>query len=177
MKKKLALGIAILSLMILLLTVALLTKFEKKLVVLKCVHQIEENKEKKNLTNYYKITSRLHEDHPHKLYISNPNYEEKDSPPYLIGISIQNASDLDKSFIKRRPYLPPDWYTFIPQREYGGFIVPTATYINRVTMKMEDLSLEDGMLWSSGNCAIVQAKEFDDDYRSQIENKKKEQKF
>ena len=177
MKKKLVLGIAIASFIILGLVVNQLNKFESNLVVLKCVHQIEENKEKKNLTNYYKITTRLLEDHPHKLYISNPNYEDKDSPPYLIGISIQNASELDKSYIKRRPYLPPDWYTFIPQQGRSGFIVPTATYINRVTLQMEDLSLDDGMLWTSGNCSIVKAKEFDDDYRLKLDNKKKEQKF
>jgi hypothetical protein len=154
-----------------------LATYEENLVVLKCAYEIEENNEKKNLIAFYKITKHLLEEHPYKMYISNPDYDEKNYPPYLIGISVQSAKEADKEKLKSRPYLPPDWYTFIPEQKYGKFILPMAKYVNRVTLQMEDLSLEKGEQWGKSSCSIAQTSEFDNDYRSKLESKKKEQKF
>lgn len=177
MNKRTKIAIVFLGLMILVVGWNQLSKYEENLVVLKCVYEFEEKNEKKNLTNFYKITKRLLEEHPYKMYISNPEYDEKGEPPYSIGISIQSAKEEDKANLKSRPYLPPDWYTFIPERKDGKFFLPTATYVNRVTLQMEDLSLDTGEQWAKSSCSIAQTSEFDNDYRSKLESKKKEQKF
>ena len=177
MNKRTKLAVVILGLMIFGVGWNQLATYEANLVVLKCVYEFEENKEKKKLINFYKITKHLLEEHPYKLYISNPDYDEKGEPPYLIGISIQSAKEEDKANLKSRPYLPPDWYTFIPERKDGKFFLPTATYVNRVTLQIEDLSLDKGEQWGKSSCSIAQASEFDNDYRSKLDGKKKEQKF
>lgn len=150
---------------------------ERNLITLKCESEIYKDKEKKALTSYFKVTKRLFEDHPHKLYISNPDYDEVNSPPNLIGVSVQNASKSDLANLKSQLHNPPDWYTFIPERKDKKIFLPVATYINRITLQMDDLDIEDGKYWTSSSCVIVQSTDFDEDWKTQVEKKKKEQQF
>ena len=79
--------------------------------------------------------------------------------------------------LKRQVYFAPDWYTFIPERKDGKFFFPTAIYVNRINLQMEELSLDDGGLWSQSDCEIAQESDFNNDYRLKVEGKKKELKF
>jgi hypothetical protein len=177
MKKIKTLGIVITVLMILGIGWNQIRSHEQILVVMKCVFKNEENKAKQKESQYYKITKRFLDDQPHKLYISNPDYDEKNAPPYFIGIEIKNAKDSDKLNLKRPIYFAPDWYTFIPERKDGKFFFPTAIYVNRINLQMEELSLDDGGLWSQKDCEIAQESDFNNDYRLKVEGKKKELKF
>jgi hypothetical protein len=153
-----------------------INSIEKTLVVLMCEGPRELTK-KSSSNNYYKLTKRSFNEQPFKLYISNPNFDTKNSPPYLIGIALESAKESDKLILKARKYFPPDWYTFIPAQIDGEFIMPVATYVDRVKLKMEDWTLDAEEQWSSSNCSIVEESQFLEDWKSKVANKKKELKF
>lgn len=154
-----------------------LSSKEETLVVLRCVRLGADNKEEKDSDAHYKITKRYFDDQPYKLYISSPDFDEKDSPPLALGILYENANNSDKENLKSRLHFSPDWYTFIPEFKKGKFFIPDAIYVNRATLQMEDTSLDDGKLWSTRNCSIVEQRSFDDEWESKVKNKKKELKF
>ena len=153
-----------------------ISSFEKTLVVLMCEGPIELTK-KASTINYYRITKRNFDEQPFKLYISNPNFDTKDSPPYQLGIAIEKAKEADKLDLKARKYFSPDWYIFIPEQIKGEPIIPVATSVDRVKLKIEDWSLDAEEQWSSSNCSIVEESKFFEDWKSKVASKKKELKF
>ena len=81
MKNIKIISIVITALMILGIGWNQIRSHEQILVVMKCIYKNEENKEKQKKIKYYKITKRILEEQPYKLYISNPDYDEKNAPP------------------------------------------------------------------------------------------------
>jgi hypothetical protein len=154
-----------------------LTSTDATLVVLKCIELSEGDKEKQDSGSYYKITRKFFDDRPYKVYESNPDYEEKDSSPSLLGVSFESASDQEKENLRIRRHQSPDWYTFIPAYKNGIVSSVTAIYVNRISLEMEIWTVDGNAHWETKNCSIVESRNFDDDFKSKVENKKKELKL
>lgn len=175
--KKFILSILVIS--ILYFGVQGLKESESTLVVLKCNEQNFMIKDAKDEINYIKITKKFMSNVPYKLYSSNPDFDLKDTPPYLSGISIDYLNTSKLSSLKRE-HFPPDWYTFLTSDEESKNGLPKlqyVTYLNRSTLKIESKLAGDGTVWSDGKCEFVDFAEFDKDWQSKVRNKQKTLKF
>ena len=175
--KKIILSILVIS--ILYFAVEGLKESESTLVVLKCNEQLYLVKDAKDEINYIKITKKFMSTVPYKLYSSNPDFDLKDTPPYLTGISIDYVNTSKLSSLKRE-HFPPDWYTFLTPDEISKNGLPLLQYViylNRSTLKIESKLAGDGTVWSDGKCELVDFAEFENDWQSKVKNKQKKFKF
>lgn len=154
-----------------------LTSIEVTKVTLKCDEKIHIAKDQPDVTYLYKITKHLFSDIPVGLYNPSPDTDISGYPPYLIGLFESDPRVQNKTYNIEHSY--PEYFTFVtyenatkPKRSKVEMI----TYINRKTLSIE-VKLPDGQLWSTGQCAIVNNSEFDDDHKSGIEELKKNLKI
>ena len=127
---------------------------------------------------YYKITKKIFDDRPYRIYGSYPDTNDDNYPPYLIGVSDESLEGRNIKF-KRKQY-PPTWYTFVdPDPDWDRPIprLSTVTYINRENLEVEERFTGDGKLWSKGQCSIISNEKFDEVLNEQVKKIKDKMKF
>ena len=127
---------------------------------------------------YYKITKKIFDDRPYRIYGSYPDANDDNYPPYLIGVSDESFEGRNIKFKKEQ--FPPTWYTFvnpIPEWDRESNLLSTVTYINRESLDIESRFTEDGKLWSKGQCSIISNEKFDEVRTEQVKKIKDKMKF
>ena len=127
---------------------------------------------------YYKITKKIFDDRPYRIYQSYTDSNDDVYPPYLIGVSDESLEGRNIKFKKEQ--FPPTWYTFVnPVIEWGRGrdLLSTVTYINRESLDIESRFTDDGKLWSKGQCSIISNEKFDEVRTEQVKKIKEKMKF
>ena len=128
---------------------------------------------------YYRLTKKILDDRPIRLYSSNPNFDEAGNKPFLSGVSLDSTLG-DTINVERREHFYPNWYSFAQPPRIKDSKVPTlglVTYINRENLAIETRFSGDGAIWSSGSCGIVKDQEFENDWLSKLNLQKERSKI
>ena len=159
-----------------------LGEYEETVVTLKCVEQEYMWKNGiKSSSSLYKITKKIKDEKPYRLYGSRPDFSKKNNPPYLIGIN-EDSDEGKKIKSKFKEHFYPEWYVFVtPTQEkiIEPTPIPFLIYINRETLKIESkiINGDEQLKWSDGTCSIVSNDEFYNDWDLQVKNKINKLKF
>lgn len=159
------------------------TKIERTKVVLKCTHQTtDKNNVKEDIVNFYKITNKLFDTKPYKLYMGYASMKNDEYVPYLDGYwqnseEVKNSKQLSSSHQDISKYYYPEWYTFISlEKNTEGKYEQKDIYstFNRETLQY--ISHFFGLPSFESKCEISDEKHFDESFQEsknkQIKNKK-----
>jgi hypothetical protein len=158
-------------------------KIERTKVVLKCTHQkTDKNNFKEDIVNYYKITNKLFDTKPYKLYMGYASMKNDEYVPYLDGYwqnseEVKNSKQLSSSHQDISKYYYPEWYTFISfEKNAEGKYEQKDIYstFNRETLQY--ISHFYDLPSFESKCEISDEKHFDESFQEsknkQIKNKK-----